>query len=109
METLIGSQLKILLQATLPGGISLTDSGVDYFVKFYTGDPSLFILLSKSQHLNTKLFNTSDGLIAIVDTSNMGEGKLVVEATITVTDSISGVNIQRSETVREITNIKIYE
>ena len=39
----------------------------------------------------------------------MGEGKLVVEATITVTDSISGVNVQRSETVREITNIKIYE
>ncbi len=109
METLIGSQLKILLQATLPGGINLTDSGVEYSVKFYTADPSLFVILHKNKDLNTKLFNTTDGLIAIVDTSNMGEGKLVVEATITVTDSISGVNVQRSETVREITNIKIYE
>jgi hypothetical protein len=109
METLIGSQLKVLLQATLPGGVSLTDSGVDYSVKFYTDDSLKSIALSKTIDLNTKLFSTTDGLIAIVDTSNMGGGKLVVEATITVTDLINGVNVSRSETVREITNIKIYE
>ena len=109
METLIGSELKVLLQATLPGGISLTDSGVDYSIKFYTDDPSKYVILTKTTDTNTKLFITSDGLIAIVDTSVMGGGKLVVEATITVTDLIEGVNVNRSETVREITNIKIYE
>jgi hypothetical protein len=106
METLVGSNLKILIQAVMPTGITLASAGIT--LEFYTDPAGTKCVISKSD--TDKLFSTEDGnYIAIVNTSGMTEGNLIMRANISVTDTINASTVTRNEIVRVTTGIKLYD